>query len=165
MHSSLSALAKLQKIDNLITSKQAVGYLMKYYIATSLSRVTAHHIVREALKTCGHEISYDWTSHGSVKSTSKERLQEVATLELEGIADADFVVVLLPGGGGTHLELGFAIAKGKKVFLHSEEPSLFELGPQTNAFYHHPDIIQLVCPLAEVGRTVHSLLALPAMVP
>ncbi len=133
---------------------------MKFYIATSLSRVTAHQAVRNALRTQGHEISYDWTLHGSVKSVSKERLQEVATLELNGISEADFVVVLLPGGHGTHLELGFAIAKEKKVFLHSEDSLLFELGPQTNAFYHHPDVTCLHCPLSNVGATVHSLLNL-----
>lgn len=135
---------------------------MKFYIATSLSRATAHRIVRDALKGCGHEISYDWTLHGSVKSVSKERLQEVALLELDGVSEADFVIVLLPGGNGTHLELGFSIARGKRVFLHTEDFLTFELGPQTNAFYHHPDITRLHCPLAEVGMTVHSLLMQPA---
>lgn len=135
---------------------------MKYYIATSLSRAAAHNVVRDALTLCGHEISYDWSIHGSVKSISKERLREVAELELDGVAKADFVVVLLPGGHGTHLELGFAIAKGKKVFLHSEDSLLFELGPQTNAFYHHPDVTCLHCPIADVGATVHALLAQPA---
>ena len=136
---------------------------MKYYIATSLSRTNAHHIVRDSLSICDHEIVYDWTSHGSVKSVSKERLQEVAVLELEGVAEADFVVVLLPGGNGTHLELGFALAKGKRVFLHSEDHLAFELGPQTNAFYHHPDVTRLHCPLADVGVRVHSLLEQQAM--
>lgn len=136
---------------------------MKFYIATSLSRMTDHRIVRDMLRQCGHEISYDWTLHGSVKSVSKERLQEVASLELNGVAEADFVVVLLPGGNGTHLELGFALARGKKVFLHTEDSFIFELGPQTNAFYHHPDVTRLHCPLAEVGTTVHSLLMQPAM--
>jgi nucleoside 2-deoxyribosyltransferase len=148
-------------MDRLIYSKPK--NFMKYYIATSLSRTQAHHKVRDALERLGHEISYDWTLHGSVKSVSKERLGEVAVLELEGVSEADFVVILLPGGGGTHLELGFAIAKGKKVFLHSEDPLLFELGPQTNAFYHHPHVTRLICPLADVGETVHSLLAQPAM--
>lgn len=112
---------------------------MKYYIATSLSRSVRHNVVRDALNSLGHEISYDWTLHGSVKSVSKERLQQVAIFELNGVLVADFVVVLLPGGKGTHLELGFAMGKNKKFFLHSEDPALFDLGPQTSAFYHHPD--------------------------
>lgn len=110
----------------------------------------------------GHEISYDWTLHGSIKSVTKERLREVALLELEGISESDFILVLLPGGNGTHLELGFALANEKLVFLHSEDPLLFELGPQTNAFYHHPDIVCLHCPLADVGTLAHSLLTQPA---
>ena len=136
---------------------------MKYYIATSLSRVADHHAVRDALKLYGHEILYDWTLHGSMKSVSKERLREVAVLELDGISKADFVVVLLPGGNGTHLEMGFALAREKRVFLHSEDSLVFELGPQTNGFYHHPDITRLICPLADVGLAVHALLAQPAM--
>lgn len=135
---------------------------MKFYIATSISRATAHRIVRDALKECGHEISYDWTLHTSEKSISKERLQEIALLDLAGVSKADFVIVLLPGGNGTHLELGFSIASGKRVFLHTEDSFTFELGPKTNAFYHHPDITRLHCPLAEVGMTVHSLLMQPA---
>lgn len=126
--------------------------------------MSVHQVVRDALKKFGHEISYDWTLHGSVKSVSKERLREVASLELNGVSEADFVVVLLPGGHGSHLELGFAIAKEKKVFLHSEDPVIFELGPQTNAFYHHPDVIPLQCPLADVGATLQSLLVQPTMV-
>ncbi len=120
-------------------------------------------MVRDALKIRGHEISYDWTLHGSVKSVSKERLREVAALELDAVSEADFVVVLLPGGNGTHLELGFAIARGKRVFLHSEDSLVFELGPQTNAFYHHSNITRLICPLADIGTTVNSLLQQPAM--
>lgn len=127
---------------------------MKYYIATSLSRATDHNLVRDALRGCGHAISYDWTSHGSVKSVSLERLREVAVFELNGILEADFVIVLLPGGSGTHLELGFALGNNKRVFLHSEDPSLFDLGPQTNAFYHHPDLIRLNCPLIDLATTI-----------
>jgi nucleoside 2-deoxyribosyltransferase len=136
---------------------------MKYYIATSLSRMMAHNLTRDALKIFGYEISYDWTLHVSVKSVSKERLREVSINDLKGVSEADFVVVLLPGGKGTHLELGSAIARGKRVFLYSEDPALFELGPQTNAFYHHPDVIQLSCPLVDVASMMHSLLVLPAI--
>ncbi len=131
---------------------------MKYYIATTLSRAGDHNIVRDGLNQCGHEIVYDWTSHGSVKSTSKERLREVCLNELKGLSNSDFVAVLLPGGHGTHLELGFSLASGKRVFLHSEDPTLFEIGPQTNAFYHHPEIIRLTCPLIELAAAIHGLM-------
>jgi nucleoside 2-deoxyribosyltransferase len=70
--------------------------------------------------------------------------------------------ILLPGGNGTHLELGFAIASGKRIFLHSEDPTLFELGSQTNAFYHHPDVSCLSCPIEDVASLVNSSLLHPA---
>jgi hypothetical protein len=71
-------------------------------VNNQITSPVTHNSVRDALKNRGHEISYDWTLHGSVKSVSKERLREVASLELDGISEADFVVVLLPGGNGTH---------------------------------------------------------------
>ena len=132
---------------------------MKYYIATSLSRAAHHNLVRDALESFGYKISYDWTLHGSVKLVSKERLQEVAVHELSGISESEFVVVLLPGGSGTHLELGFAIARGKKIFLHSEDQTLFELGPQTNAFYHHPGVTCLSCSFNSIALEIHSSFA------
>lgn len=132
---------------------------MKYYIATSLSRAADHNLIRDSLAAFQHEITYDWTLHGSVKSVSFERLREVAILELNGVSESDFVIVLLPGGKGTHLELGFAIASGKKIFVHSEDPSLFELGPQTSAFYHHPDLTRLYCPLSHLAAAVDAQLA------
>lgn len=137
---------------------------MKYYIATSLSRMTAHNAVRDALQMLGHDLTYDWTVHGSLKSTTKERLREVAILELNSIAKADFVVVLLPGGYGTHTELGFSIGSQKKVFLHSEDPSLFELGPQTNAFYHHPEVIRVCCPLSDIAPMIQTTFQSAALV-
>ena len=105
-----------------------------------------------------HKLTYDWTLHGSVKSVSKRRLQEVSLKELSGIASADWVIVLLPGGKGTHVELGFAIGRGKNVILHSEDDALFELGPETNAFFHYPKLTRLTCPLVDVAALMDSSL-------
>jgi nucleoside 2-deoxyribosyltransferase len=120
---------------------------MKFYIATSTSRMSAHNLVREELKKAGHTITYDWTSHGSVRDTTLARLREVAHAEFQGILEADFVLVLLPGGKGTHAELGFSLGIQKPVFIHSEDPTAFELGPQACAFYHHSEVVRLVGPI------------------
>lgn len=132
---------------------------MKYYIATSTTRALFHNLVRDNLKKFGHEITYDWTTHGSVRETNQARLREVAHAEFQGILDADFILVLLPGGKGTHAELGFSIASKKRVFVHSEDPSVFEVGPQVCAFYHHSDVVRLSGPLDSVAQTVQSLIA------
>lgn len=133
---------------------------MKYYIATSTERVPAHNKVRDELQKMGYQITYDWTSHGSVRLTSTSRLKEVAGLEMQGIFAADFVLVLLPGGKGTHVELGLSLARGKKIFIHSEDPSVFEIGPQVCAFYHAPEIVRLTCPIHEVASLLSSSIRL-----
>jgi len=133
---------------------------MKYYIATSIERAPLHNIVRDGLQKLGHEIAYDWTTHGSVKHTSTARLAEVAHFESQGILASDFVLVLLPGGKGTHVELGLSIASGKMVYLHSEDPNLFEIGPQVCAFYHHPRVIRFSCPIEQAAATLQSLFVL-----
>jgi len=119
-----------------------------FYIATSLSRIKEHHLVRDMLHSEGYKITYDWTSHGSARTISTERLAEVAELEIEGVLEADFVIVLLPGGKGTHTEFGMALASGKPIIIHSEDPAPFQLGEQTVAFYHVPNITHICCPLS-----------------
>ena len=131
---------------------------MKYYIATSLKRMEAHNIVRDGLYELGYSITYDWTTHGSVKDTSVERLQEVAMVETGALDAADFVVALLPGGYGTHVEIGYTLGNGKSLFLHSEDPATFQIGPQANAFYHHTNLTQIVCPLTELAERLEEVL-------
>lgn len=133
---------------------------MKYYIATSIARAPFHNLVRDTLKKFGHEITYDWTTHGSVKETTQARLREVAHAEFQGILNSDFILVLLPGGKGTHAELGFSIASKKQVFIHSEDPMTFEIGPQACAFYHHSDVTRFSGSIESVAQTVQSLITL-----
>jgi hypothetical protein len=125
--------------------------MARFYIATSLSRAKDHNTVRDHLMGMGHELTYDWTLHGSVKSTTIENLKKVADKELEGIRSADFVVVLLPGGFGTHVELGAAIAWEKRIILHSQERDVFMPCEKTNAFYHPEGIHKIVCPFPDIG--------------
>lgn len=66
-----------------------------------------------------------------------------ASLESQGVADADVVIMLLPGGRGAHIELGMAMALNKKIFLCSTTEEEFSI-ENTVAFYELPKIIQLV---------------------
>lgn len=111
---------------------------MRYYIATKLENHEQHNEVRDLLNAAGHSITYDWTHHGPVYSHGLERVAEVALLETQGVLDADFVVVLWPGGRGTHVELGMALAAKKPVIFISPFTGHHEASPDTCAFYHHP---------------------------
>ena len=118
---------------------------MKFYIATRLENHKQHNLIRDRLvNVYGHEITYDWTVHGPVWAhgdTPKQRMdriQEVAILERQGVEQADIVIALLPGGRGTHAEIGMALALGKPTLIQSEDWRDFAAHPNTCAFYHDP---------------------------
>ena len=71
---------------------------MKYYIATRLENHAAHNELRDELTKLGHEITYDWTTHGPVWRSGVKVIAQTAVAEMEGVRSADFVIVLLPGG-------------------------------------------------------------------
>lgn len=131
---------------------------MKYYIATRLDQIEKHNHIRDLLTQKGHEITYDWTAHGNQKHTSSERLNEIAHLELEGIAQADFVIVLLPGGKGTHTELGLSVGLKKPTLIHSETNTPFSLGEETCAFYYLSQVEQLCCTLDDIEKGLEHFL-------
>lgn len=120
---------------------------MKYYIATRLESAARAKRLEHALMAGGHLLTYDWTVHGSVQDEGPVRIREAALAEARGVMTADVVVVLLPGGRGTHVELGMAIAAGKPVILYAEDDLHFEdAAGRTCAFYHHPLVQRTTAP-------------------
>lgn len=91
---------------------------MRYYIATTLDNVEEHKKLKATLDLAGdYELTYDWTTHGSILGAREKRFVEVAALEANGVIAADVLVVILPGGRGTHTEFGMAVACGKPVIV------------------------------------------------
>ena len=113
---------------------------MKFYIATKLENHSAHNRVMEALQKTGHVCTYDWTIHGPVYTEGLARVRQVAILEWNGVYNADVVIVLWPGGRGTHVELGMALALAKRVIFVSNVDDHHEATTETCAFYHHPAV-------------------------
>lgn len=112
---------------------------IRVYIATRLENHELYKKVADILKTLRVEITYDWTPHGPVYSEGEERLSAVSILEHHGIVVADAVIALLPGGRGTHVEIGMGLALNKLVFIHADPVhNLLIASEQTCAFYHHP---------------------------
>jgi nucleoside 2-deoxyribosyltransferase len=111
------------------------GKSMKFYIASKLENYEQVQYLRDRLKEQGWTHTYDWTKHGSVKTVSTELLKEVAEKEFQGVVDADVVIVLTPQGRGTHVELGIALALGKKVFIWHENDKYFKCTDDTSSFY------------------------------
>lgn len=129
---------------------------LSVYVASSLSRRLEVASLCAALRDAGHHITYDWTSHGSVQGECVERMAEVAQSEITGVTEADVLIALLPGGRGTHGEIGAALATGIRVLLVVEsEADLLQDG-LTCVFYYHPLVTILVAPMfhADVVRAL-----------
>ena len=120
---------------------------MKFYVASGLeNRERAAKLINE-IRLKGHEIAYDWTVHGDVRSSGESVMRQTAENEIQAIFDAELFIALLPGGKGTHAELGAALAsKGnKRIWLWAETPEAFGGGESTCVFFHHPSITILSC--------------------
>ena len=91
---------------------------MKFYIGSGMkNRILVNYYVK-ALKEIGWKHTYNWTDNVN-KEITKKNLVEYAKSEFQGIIDSDVVIILLPAGRGTHIELGMALALNKKVYLCS----------------------------------------------
>lgn len=137
---------------------------MKYYIATSLENIAAAQRLHVVLQAAGHLPTYDWTTHGRVyrddaeAHQNKTAMERCANVELRGVINADVVIVLLPGGRGTHVELGAALSNR----FHFNHPRIFIAGidaawpvlsgaqsddvPSPCAFHYAPDVEQVTSP-------------------
>jgi hypothetical protein len=131
---------------------------MRFYIATGIRHARRASELAEVLKSRGHEHTYDWTVHGDIRGEGEFRMSEVAFNELRAVRDAELVVVLLPGGTGTHTELGVAIATrgNKRIILWSEEGDEFNYDERACTFYFHPSIERIVCPFDELLRRLDT---------
>ena len=132
---------------------------MKYYVASGIPNAERVNLVADALNARGHERTYDWTTHGDVSKTDYGRKRAVAETEARAVADAELVVLLLPGRFGTHAELGVAIASSanKRILLWSESSAPFDGTEGFCVFYHHPAVERFVGPFDEF---LHYLSAL-----
>lgn len=123
---------------------------MRFYIASRLENVDNVRRLKAELESRGHVHTHDWTKHGSVQHMGNAAIRNVSVLEVDGVRHADWVIVLLPGGRGTHTEMGIAIGVAlhryseldeawPRIVVVSETPEQdFGDDGRTCAFYHHP---------------------------
>jgi nucleoside 2-deoxyribosyltransferase len=125
-----------------------------YYIATSLARRAEAERLHDLLKARGHEPSFDWTREGDLRGVrgrvGHEKRQALAVRELEGVAAAEAVIVLLPGGRGTYCEIGAALALGKRVVVHGYNAGDLMKGYEyACTFLDHPNVQIAISPSLE----------------
>lgn len=84
-----------------------------FYIGTSLGNANQARDIAALLQGYGYENTFAWWAAPDLRGVgneNSERWRERAHRDLNGIWDADFVVIILPGGYGAHVELGYALA-------------------------------------------------------
>jgi len=115
---------------------------MKFYVASSFRNINVVNEVANHLKNKGHIQTYDWTRNAKAKEEQTftfDDLKDIGQKEKNAVIEADFIVVLLPGGKGTHIELGIALGLGKTIFIYSQDGEINNYDT-TSTFYHLPEI-------------------------
>ena len=118
----------------------------RFYLATRKDRSQQAEPLLEALKAQGWERTFVWTAQDEASTNG---YADVAVEELAGVRKADVLIVLLPGGYGTHVEIGAALALGKPVILHSPDRRTLET-PYPCIFHYHPGVRLLVSEVLDV---------------
>lgn len=106
---------------------------MKFYVASSFANIEQVRELSDELKLEGFVHTYDWTQNE--RANSLEALSFIGENEKQAVAGSDFLVVVLPAGKGSHIELGIALGVGKRVYLYSPTNEIYEYD-KTSTFYH-----------------------------
>lgn len=106
----------------------------KVYVGTSLLNYKRAEFFYKKLEQIGYEITYKWTSHGQL--FDEEALAAVGKLEFEGVEKCDIFIMVQPGRGGTHCELGIALALNKIIII------LEEVVVEQKTFYYLPGVLK-----------------------
>lgn len=122
-----------------------------FYIASGLSRAPEVRALAEALKRDHWIHTFDWTELPDLRALGESEgalaRRDAANLEIRGVQQADVVFVLLPGGRGTYVELGAAIAGHKRIFVHVKDESDLLAGHAYHcAFLDHPLVSVIKAP-------------------
>ncbi|WZY00569.1 nucleoside 2-deoxyribosyltransferase [Bacillus sp. FSL W7-1360] len=124
-----------------------------FYIASSFRNRTQVQFVRDALIEAGLSCTYDWTKHG--RATTVAQLKEIGEKEMKAVRLADIMIILLPAGKGSHVELGLAIAEQKAIYLYSSGGEA--LAPEVaSTFYYLPGIYHCTGTLDDLVQVVVS---------
>jgi nucleoside 2-deoxyribosyltransferase len=125
----------------------------QFYLATRKDRGEETARLLRTLNSHGWERTYTWVA-GDEATT--ERYSEIALKELKGVEEADVLIALLPGGYGTHVEIGAALALGKPVILHAPDRKTLDT-PYPCPFHYHPNVKLLISEKIDIAELLKSL--------
>ncbi|WLR42176.1 nucleoside 2-deoxyribosyltransferase [Bacillus carboniphilus] len=122
---------------------------MKFYIASSFQNKQQVIELSSILKENGHFHTYDWTKNQ--RANSLKALTEIGEAEKQAVLDCDLFILLLPGGIGSHVELGMALALKKTIYIYAPSQEYFDF-ENTTTFYHDQGVQIVTGPFHEFIR-------------
>ena len=128
---------------------------MNFYISSRLSNIDQVRHIANLLKGHGWTNTCDWTIFDLSSEDNLDNLRIIGETEYDGVKAADVVIVITPQGRGTHIELGMAIASGKRVYIYHTDDSYFKCDDNTCSFYWLPQVKQLT---GEIDAAIEVIL-------
>lgn len=111
------------------------------YIASTLSNAPRIRHLRDRLHEHKINLTYDWTEHNSgvlyVPDDQPDLKRQIAEKEIIGVCSAELILMVLPGGGGTHFEFGLAFGLCKPIVILDDDPSR----AHSPCFYYLKDVV------------------------
>lgn len=126
---------------------------MKFYLSTGKDRLDQATPLLDALKEHGWKQTFAWSSQDALNPAG---YADIAEAELAGVRSADVLIVLLPGGFGTHVEIGVALALGKPVVIHSPDQKTLNT-PYACVFHYHRLVRLFVSESVDIVSILASL--------
>lgn len=128
--------------------------MKKFYVASSFNNKDKVRYVSNELINQGYIHTYDWTKNE--RASTFQYLREIGQKEKEAVMEADFLIVLLPAGKGSHIEFGIALGQGKRIYLYSQNEQINEI-ETTSTFYHVSQVEKCIGDIDELIAKVTNL--------
>lgn len=108
---------------------------MRIYLASRWSRRNELRTYAGALRSLGHQVTARWL-YEHERTDDPKLLKEYALHDMADITHSDTFVYFAPAGqhGGSRVELGFALALRKRVFLIGEPDGQFSYLDEVMSF-------------------------------
>ncbi|WP_404274223.1 group-specific protein [Exiguobacterium undae] len=129
---------------------------MNFYTASSFRNIKDVQFINDRLIKQGHHLTYDWTQSERVNMPAA--LQRIGQLELDAVQASDCLILVLPAGKGSHVELGIALANQIPVFLCMLDSTSWT-GSEANTFYHIGDVRPCFGQVNDWVRTILDTMA------
>lgn len=123
---------------------------MKLYVAGSVKQDKEKlKLIIDFLQYEDYKITFDWTRIDQDKmNVDLAYKRQVLRDELWGVANCDVFVMVLKGGRGAHIEMGYALARNKKVLIlaNSKEDisqvAMYDKGNEVQVCYSIRELLE-----------------------